>query len=100
MTGWQGAIVAAALLLAAVAFFKSRTPWIARLERKPLMTANEAEFFHRLQKALPDRHVFPQVSFAAFLTADGRLAGKARWNVRARFDRKIADFLICERDTR
>ena len=44
---------------------------------------------------------FPQVSFAAFLINDGSLSSKACWNVfRARFDRKIADFLICDRDTR
>jgi hypothetical protein len=40
---------------------------------KPLLTANEAEFFHRLQRALPGFHVFPQMSFAAFLTDDGQL---------------------------
>ncbi len=41
----------------------------------------------------------PQVSFAAFLTDDGTLSRKTQWAVRAKFDRKIADFVICDRDT-
>jgi hypothetical protein len=91
---------AVALLLAAPAVFlllRGRNPWLARLRRKPLLTANEAEFFHRLQRALPAFHVFPQVPFAAFLTDDGQLSRNAQWAVRARFDRKIADFVVCER---
>lgn len=95
-------LAAVALLLAAPAvflFFRGRKPWLSRVLRKPLLTPNEAEFFHRLQRALPGFHVFPQVSFAAFLTDDGQLARKAQWAVRAKFDRKIADFVICERGT-
>ncbi len=95
-------IAAVALLLAAPAvflFFRSRKPWLSRVRRKPLLTANEAEFFHRLQRALPGFHVFPQVSFGAFLTDDGQLSKNAQWAVRAKFDRKIADFVICERGT-
>jgi hypothetical protein len=69
------------------------------VRRKPLLTANEAEFFRRLQRALPAFHVFPPVSFAAFLTDDGQLSRNATWNLRAKFDRKIADFVICERGT-
>ena len=95
-------IIAALALLAftaAVFLFRSRKPWLARLQRKPLLTANEAEFFHRLQRALPGFHVFPQVSFGSFLTDDGQLSRNAQWAVRAKFDRKIADFVICERGT-
>jgi hypothetical protein len=91
------ALAAFALALTAVAFLRSRRPWLARIKRKPLLTANETEFFHRLERALPHYCVFPQVSFAAFLTDDGKLARRARWSVRARFDRKIADFVICDR---
>jgi hypothetical protein len=95
-------LAAVALLLAAPAvflLFRSRKPWLSRLRRKPLLTANEAEFFHRLQRALPGFHVFPQVSFAAFLNDDGQLSRNAQWAVRAKFDRKIADFVVCERGT-
>jgi len=89
----------AALIVLAVAFFLLRAskPWLARIQRKALLTPNETEFFQRLQRALPSYHVFPQVSFAALLTDDGRLSRNARWSVRAKFDRKIADFVICER---
>ena len=98
MIDWQaGGLVLIALAAAAAAFLIARRkPWLARIERKPIMTANEAEFFQRLRKALPSHHVFPQVAFAAVLTDDGKLTGKARWSVRAKFDRKIADFLICD----
>ncbi len=94
-------IAALVLFLAAPAVFllRSRNPWLSRIRRKPLLTGSEAEFFHRLQRALPAFHVFPQVSFAAFLTDDGKLARKAQWAVRAKFDRKIADFVICDRQT-
>ena len=74
-----------------------RKPWLSRIQKKPLLTPNETEFFHRLQRALPAYHVFPQVPFAALLTVDRKLSGKARWSIRARFDRKIADFVVCER---
>jgi very-short-patch-repair endonuclease len=71
--------------------------WLSQIRRKPLLTPNETEFFHRLQRALPAYHVFPQVPFAALLTVDRELSGKARWSIRNRFDRKIADFVVCER---
>jgi hypothetical protein len=63
------------------------------------MTANELEFFHRLERALPGYHVFPQIAFAAFLTHDSDMAGKARMALRNRFDRKMADFVVCERES-
>jgi hypothetical protein len=91
-------LLALALLLAAYAG-RSRKAWQGHIQAKRLMTANETEFFYRLQRALPALHVFPQVSFAAFITDDNRLSRKARWSVRARFDRKIADFLICDRES-
>jgi very-short-patch-repair endonuclease len=92
--------VAVLLLLAVVAaLLRGRSPWLAHIQRKPLMTANEKDFFARLQRALPGHLVFPQVSFAAFLTDDGKLSSQKRWAVRARFDRKIADFVVCDRNT-
>jgi Protein of unknown function (DUF2726) len=55
-----------------VALLRTRKPWLSRVRRKSLLTANESEFFHRLQRALPGFHVFAQVSFGAFLTDDGQ----------------------------
>jgi hypothetical protein len=96
---FAAAIVAFVLLIILAAFLKGSKPWLARIQRKPLMTDNEKAFFGRLQRALPGHLVFPQVSFAAFLTDDGELARQKRWAVRARFDRKIADFVVCARGT-
>lgn len=93
------AVASVALLAAALLFSLTRKPWLSHIQRKSLLTPNEAEFFRRLQRALPDYQVFPQVSFAAFITDDGRLSTNARWSVRAKFDRKISDFLICDRKT-
>jgi hypothetical protein len=96
----QFIVPALALLAAALAvcfLLRGRKPWLTHLVRKPLLTPNEAEFFHRLQRALPAFLVFPQVSFAGFLTDDGTLSRNAQWAVRAKFDRKIADFVICDR---
>jgi hypothetical protein len=93
------ALAALIALTLALLLLRGRKPWLARIQRKALLTPNETEFFQRLQRALPSYHVFPQVSFAALLTDDGKLSAKARWSVRAKFDRKIADFVICERGT-
>jgi len=92
-----GALLALLFLSAFAVMMRTRKPWLSRIQAKPLLTANETEFFHRLQRALPACQVFPQVAFAAFLTDDGQLSAKARWSMRGKFDRKIADFVICER---
>ncbi len=92
-------VFALALLAVALLFRRSRKAWLSHIRKKPLLTGNEAEFFRRLKRALPAYEVFPQVSFAAILTDDNKLSSKARWHVRAKFDRKIADFVICDRHT-
>jgi hypothetical protein len=92
------AIALLALLAAAFLFRRSQKSWLSHIQRKPLLTANETEFLYRLRRALPGHHVFPQVSFAAFITDDGKLSANARWSVRAKFDRKIADYVICDRN--
>jgi hypothetical protein len=92
-----GAFIALIVLAAAPVVLLHRKPWHSRIRPKPLLTPNETEFFHRLQRALNGYHVFPQVAFGALLTDDGQLRSQARWSVRAKFDRKIADFVICER---
>jgi hypothetical protein len=91
-------IALGALLVLTVATVSLRggKPWLQRIQRRPLMTENEKCFFRTLQRALPGYHVFPQVSFAALLTDNG---GRKRMAVRARFDRKIADFVVCDRET-
>jgi hypothetical protein len=95
---WSALVVLLLFAVAAV-LLRSGKPWLERIQRKPLMTENEKSFFRTLQRALPGHQVFPQVSFAAFLTDDGKLPQQKRWAVRNRFDRKIADFVVCDRNT-
>lgn len=71
--GSLAALVAAAGLYSLL--YGPGTSWLSRIQRKALLTANEMEFYRRLERALPAYRVFPQVSFAAFLTDDGRLSG-------------------------
>jgi very-short-patch-repair endonuclease len=58
------------------------------LHRKPVMTAREQQMYHLLQTALPECTVLAQVAFSALVTAKGR-------ENRNRFDRKVADFVLC-----
>lgn len=83
------AIAALLLLFAMLAVrgnAKSRAP--LRLHRKPVMTAREQQMYHLLQTALPECTVLAQVAFSALVTAKG-------WANRNRFDRKVADFVLC-----
>ncbi|MDN2695650.1 DUF2726 domain-containing protein [Janthinobacterium sp. SUN073] len=65
---------------------RSRAPM--GLHRKPVMTAREQQMYHLLQTALPECTVLAQVAFSALVTAKGR-------ENRNRFDRKVADFVLC-----
>lgn len=59
---------------------------------KPLLTPREQNMFALLVETLPEYAVLAQISFGALLTAKTR-AG------RNHFDRKIADFAICDKKT-
>ena len=65
---------------------ESRRP--LKLQRKPVMTAREQQMYKLLQTALPECTVLAQVAFSALVTAKG-------WANRNRFDRKVADFVLC-----
>lgn len=93
------ALVVLLVLGAATAFLRRRTRQPLGIRPKPLLTDNERSFLLTLQRALPGHCVFPQVSFAAFLTHDTKLSSKARLALRAKFNRKIADFVVCDRET-
>ena len=86
--------------IAAVTYMLAPLLRRSRLVAKTLMTPNEVEFFGRLVTALPGFHVFPQVAFGALITDDGKLSGKARWRLRASFDRKIVDYVLCDGNMR
>ncbi|MDX9689873.1 MAG: DUF2726 domain-containing protein [Alphaproteobacteria bacterium] len=54
----------------------------------------ERQFYLRLVKALPECYVFPQVSFSAFLNSSNKW--DRRYEVRGRFNRLVADFILCD----
>ncbi len=71
--------------------------FLSRLAAKKLMTDNETEFFLRLTKALPDYYVFPQVAFTALLKTKGYMPFKDWSALRNKFNRLVADYVICDR---
>lgn len=87
------------LLLATIRSLRNLRFWQSYLRSKPILTANEKEFFYRLQRALPTYHVFPQVSFSALITLDPQLSDNHQFSIRRRYGWKIADFVICKPDT-
>jgi Protein of unknown function (DUF2726) len=89
-------VLAVAALLVLWLLFGRRKSWLAHVRSKPILTDNELEFFHRLTRALPRYYIFPQVSLGAIMDANPDLPAKQRWIIRSHFDRKIADFIICE----
>ena len=100
LTGFAGAAIVALLLVAAAAVSsRARKPSLAGLRPKPLLTNNEQSFLRVLEDALPSHRVFPQVAFAAFLTEDPGLARQTRQALRNKFNRKFADFVVCDRNT-
>lgn len=58
--------------------------------RKQLLSEREQAMHNRLSHALPELVVLAQVSFSALLTARAYAA-------RNTFDRKIADFVVCDK---
>lgn len=87
-------IVVAALCMVAAAFvgqMKKRSasgpiPTKARL----VMSKNEQAMYWRLRETFPDLVVLAQVAFSALITTTER-------KHRNRYDRKVADFVLCDR---
>ncbi len=69
----------------------SRGGFVERPRPRAPLNERQQAMYHRLVKTLPDLVVLPQVSFGALLTARTRAA-------RSGFGRKIADFVICDRN--
>lgn len=90
-------LLAVLVVVAALIFKKSsqsREPVLYR--KKRLLTPNETEFFHRLCKALPDYHVFPQVSMGALMSPASGVSKQDYLPVRNRFASKIVDFVVAD----
>lgn len=75
------------------------SPYKLDVDAKPILTANEREFFYRLVGALPQYHIFPQVSFSAILKPGKSTSGKERYSNLGRFNQKTADFVVCAPQT-
>jgi hypothetical protein len=65
---------------------------------KPLLTANELEFFNRLRRALPDYYILTQVAMNALMmpAADPRVDKRRFWQIFNEYSRKYVDFVITE----
>lgn len=61
---------------------------------KPLLTPNEKEFYTRLKHAVPELEVVCQVSMGAIM--NGKHVSGNSFTARARFDRKIIDYVILD----
>ena len=69
----------------------------ADLRRKPILTEHEKGFFPCLLDALPQYHIFPQVSLDAVMEPAAGLSNGATCSLRNSFSQKHPDFVICEK---
>lgn len=60
------------------------------IKGKRILTMNEQPTFIRLREALPEYIILAQVSFSAFMTAQG-------YATRNLFNRKVADFVVLDK---
>lgn len=87
-------VLVAAIVIAALKK-KGRNDATEEDEREPpkkkrLLTQREEAMYNRLTTSLPDSKILAQVSFGALLSARSRAT-------RNSFDRKIADFVVCDK---
>lgn len=92
------AVIVIALILFVVAILihsKNKTPEDDKAKnletprKKRLLTEREEAMYNRLTSTLPEAKVLAQVSLGALLTAKNRA-------IRNTFDRKQADFVLCD----
>lgn len=84
------AVAAQVLKKAAASASTGKGKTTERPRRRQLLTERERAMHHRLVHALPDFVILAQVSFGALLTARAQAA-------RNTFDRKTADFVVCDK---
>ena len=69
------------------------------LVKKSILTNNEKEFYSRLLKAKPDHlHILTQIAMASILTTKSGLGRRLTNSIRSRFNRKIIDFAVFDKD--
>jgi very-short-patch-repair endonuclease len=64
------------------------------VRQKAVMTDNETEFFGRLQRALPDFDVWPQIGMGAILQPAMTEKNPKFWETMRQFQGKLCDFVI------
>ena len=98
-------IIALVVVIAFIAFAslpqKHRTA-TAAYSRKPLLTPNELEFFHRLRNALPPHLIVcPQVAMSAIIQPNRQKEANPQEYMRLRgsIAQKIIDFVVIDSTT-
>ncbi|MEX3968703.1 DUF2726 domain-containing protein [Paraburkholderia sp. EG286B] len=85
----QNAILFLFIVLLVALLSPRRKP---RYRQQPILTANEAEFFRRVGRALPDVYIFPQVAMSALITPKSK--GKAGLTDFRLISQKRVDFAV------
>ena len=71
-----------------------------RFKAKPMLTPNELEFLGRLEAAVPELRICPQVAMGSILDPDvPRSDGKSYMRLRGMFAQKFVDFVAQDRKT-
>jgi len=84
------ALAVLALIAVAAVFGKKPQKSKSPISKKDLLTKNEQPMYFRLVEAMPEHIVLAQVAFSALLKTSTSA-------MRNRFDRKVADFVICDK---
>lgn len=71
-----------------------------RYKSKPLLTANEKEFFLRLKRALPNHIILTQVSMGQVMqpAVSRQQDGRAYMSIRGTFAQKSIDYAVCNEE--
>ena len=88
-------LIALAVLLLLYVLLRPARP---RFAPKPLLTQNEIEFFGRLQRALPELAIFPQVALRAIIRPGSPSSSRSYDREAGLIGAKHCDFLICRPD--
>lgn len=96
------AVIVIAVIAGAVWVFLETRVGIRRahghwpLYAKSLLTERETEFYRRLEAMYPEHRIFVQVALSQLLEVSPGI--RDRQAIRNRFDRLVADFVLCNRD--
>ena len=89
------------VMILALAFGRRKGGKAPLFKARPLLTANELEFLHRLESAVPEYRFHAQVAMGALLEpAMARKGNGSNYmRVRGMFSQKIVDYVAQRRDT-